>query len=516
MSWALRIDWAANFGEPVTALEVAPDGSGYRVHTRFSRFVNVPELAAMFGEIADIQTKEMLELPVPAIAGGGPQAIVAEISPAQKAFVETLVERARLIHQGGVDPKKDNMLAVTTAGRKAALDLRLVDPHEEDFPGSKVNLATHKIFAIWYRTRDTRRTQLVFCDMSVPTGGKGFSVYEDLRDKLLARGIPSNEIAFVHDYETDSAKAEIFQRVRMGQVRILMGSTARMGTGVNVQRRLIALHDLDAPWRPSDMEQRLGRGERQGNENPIIEAYRYVTNGTFDAYMYQGLERKQAFIAQVLVRDAGVRSVEDAALTALSYAEVKALASGNPIVLEKAGVDAEVLKLTRAKNQWRRERYDLQRTIETERFRLQQRQALVHATQLDLARRLDVKGDRFTIEINGERVTKRIEAGRMLHGIAEQVRSRQKNTRDDYEIPLGKFAGFDLLLTVGFRGPQLTVRGAQDYDLDLPNTEAGVMQVVEYRLSKLEESLLAAIQGCDQSENNIRLATQQLDSPFAQ
>jgi Helicase conserved C-terminal domain len=507
--------WAACFGEPVTALEIAPDGSGYRVHTRFSRFVNVPELIALFGEVADIQTQEMLQLPVPAIAGGGPQTIVAEICEAQKAYVDSLVERAPRIHQGGVDPRTDNMLAITSAGRKAALDIRLVAPAERDFAGSKVNLAVQKITDVWRRTREARLTQLVFCDLSVPTGGRGFSVYEDVRDKLIAHGIPADEIAFVQHYDADAAKAEIFQRVRTGKVRILLGSTARMGMGVNVQCKLVALHDLDAPWRPADMEQRLGRGVRQGNENPTIEVYRYVTNGTFDAYIYQCLERKQQFIAQVMVRDAAIRTVEDAALTALSYAEVKALASGNPLVLEKAGVDAEVLKLTRAKNTWLRERHQLQRKLEQEGERVRRNEARAEAIRQDLAARHDVSGKNFAIELEGQRFNNRLAAGQRLRAMWQNM--KHELTRDFRSVVVGQFAGFALELGARFGGePALRLRGQSVYEVDLANTDQGVMQAIEYGLVHMEHDLEQTTRQIEQARSNIEAAAVELERPFAQ
>ena len=508
--------WAACFGEPVTALEIAPDGGGYRVHTRFARFVNVPELTALFGEVADIQTQEMLQLPVPAIAGGGPQTIVADISPAQKAYVDTLVERAARIHGGGVNPKVDNMLAITSAGRKAALDIRLVAPAEQAFAGSKVNLAVRKIVEIWQRTAEQRSTQLVFCDLSVPTGGRGFSVYEDVRDSLVAQGLPATEIAFIQDYDSDTAKAEIFQRVRTGKVRILLGSTARMGMGVNVQRKLVALHDLDAPWRPADMEQRLGRGVRQGNENTEIEVYRYVTNGTFDSYMYQTLERKQQFIAQVIVRDAAIRTVEDAALTALSYAEVKALASGNPLVLEKAGVDAEVLKLTRAKNQWLRERYDLQCKLASEGQRVPRLEAGIEAIRQDLATRQDVSGQRFAVEIEGRIFTSRLAAGQRVRGLWQTLADEARDSRRVRTVQVGQFAGFVLELSSGRMGqPTVCLRGQYVYETELAQTDQGVMQSIEYALTHIERELERETQQLVLARVNIEAATLELDRPFA-
>jgi len=326
--------WAATFGEPVTAMELAPDGSGYRLHARFARFVNVPELMQMFRQVADIQTQAMLKLPVPDLRGGKPTVISAPCSPELKRIVASLVDRAEALRTGRVAPRDDNMLLVTTDGRKAALDLRLHDPRLPDHPDSKVNQALGTIERIWRDTAAARSAQLVFCDLSVPTGGKGFSVYEDLRDKLIARGVPAADLEFIQDRDSDAAKLQLFRDVRAGKVRILSGSTQKMGTGANVQERLIALHHLDAPWRPADVEQREGRILRQGNQNAEVQIYRYVTEESFDAYSWQVLETKARFIAQVMNGETDLRRIEDIDGAALTYAEVKAIASGNPLVIE--------------------------------------------------------------------------------------------------------------------------------------------------------------------------------------
>jgi N12 class adenine-specific DNA methylase len=336
--------WSANFAREVTCVEVKPEGSGYRMHTRFARFVNVPELMLVFREIAEIRTKKMLGLPEPKLFGGAHEVVAVEPSQAQKDYVQTLVERAASIRAGLVTPDVDNMLCVTSDGRKAALDMRCINPSLKDDPNSKVNVCASRVFEIWESTKEQRLTQLVFCDLGVP-GSKGFSVYEQIRCELLKRGVPADEIAFAQEWSTDAAKAKLHRMVRVGKIRVLIGSTELMGFGTNVQDRLIAKHDLDAPWRPRDVEQRDGRIIRQGNQNEVVHIIRYVTAGTFDAYMWQTLERKAAFIAQVMENNGQARSVEDVTSQALSYAEVKALACGNPIVIEKAAVDSEVAKL---------------------------------------------------------------------------------------------------------------------------------------------------------------------------
>jgi hypothetical protein len=349
--------WAATFGESVTALEIAPDGSGYRMHTRFARFINVPELMAVFGEVADIRTAEMLKLPVPRLRGDKPRIVACPASTALKAFVQTLVQRAEAIRSGHVKPQDDNMLAITTDGRKAALDFRLVAAAGEvrrERQGGRLPArgagdpgAQHRI----------PRCAAGVLRHVVAQGGHAFSVYDDLQARLIEAGVPEKEIAFVHDAETDTQKATLFKAVREGRVRVLLGSTAKMGIGTNVQTRLCALHHLDAPWRPCDVEQREGRILRQGNECEDVEIFRYVTEGSFDSYMWQTLETKARFIAQVMKGDKGIRSLEDVELAALSYAEVKALASGNPLVIEKAGVDAEVARLSTLFSVWRNQRY---------------------------------------------------------------------------------------------------------------------------------------------------------------
>jgi hypothetical protein len=335
--------WAANFGEPVTSLELAPDGSGYRMHTRFAKFVNLPELLSMFRSFADVQTADMLHLPRPTIDGGKPHITAAPASPELKAYVETLVNRAHKLRTARVDPAVDNMLKITGDGRKAALDMRLIDPFAE--PGdTKVNRAIDKIYRTWEESKEKRLTQLVFCDLSTPNPDR-FNVYDEIRDTLIAKGIPPKEIGYIHDAETDIQKKTLFELVNAGRIRILLGSTEKMGAGTNVQKRLIALHHLDAPWRPRDIEQREGRILRQGNDIPTVHVHRYVTEGSFDAYMWQLLENKARFINQVMNGSVTVRQAEDLEGGALTYAEIKAIASGNPAVMEKVKVDTEVRKL---------------------------------------------------------------------------------------------------------------------------------------------------------------------------
>lgn len=350
-------DWASDFGETITAIELSPEGSGYRAKTRFAKFFNLPELMATFKQVADIQTADMLKLPVPK---ANFHTEVIQPSELQQEMVRGLAERAEAIRAGGVDPRVDNMLRITNDGRKLALDMRLINPLAADDPNGKVATCARNIIRIWEQTKEQQSAQLVFCDLSTPKDDGSFSVYNDLKKKLMEAGIPEEEIAFIHDANTEARKKELFSKVRSGQVRILMGSTQKMGAGTNVQDRLIALHDLDCPWRPSDLAQRLGRIVRQGNQNPEVEIFRYVTEGTFDAYLYQLVENKQKFIAQIMTSKAPVRVADDVDETALSYSEIKALATGNPLIIEKCNLDMEVGKLNMLKASYLSQKYALE------------------------------------------------------------------------------------------------------------------------------------------------------------
>ena len=353
-------DWASDFGETITAIELSPEGSGYRAKTRFAKFFNLPELMATFKQVADIQTADMLKLPVPK---ANFHTEVIQPSELQQEMVRGLAERAEDIRAGGVDPKTDNMLRITNDGRKLALDMRLINPLAMDDPNGKVATCARNVIQIWQQTRERRSAQLVFCDLSTPKEDGTFSVYNDLKEKLMEAGIPEEEIAFIHDANTEARKKELFSKVRSGQVRILMGSTQKMGAGTNVQDRLIALHDLDCPWRPSDLAQRLGRIVRQGNMNPEVEIFRYVTEGTFDAYLYQLVENKQKFIAQIMTSKAPVRVADDVDETALSYSEIKALATGNPLIIEKCNLDMDVGKLNMLKASYLSQKYALEEMV---------------------------------------------------------------------------------------------------------------------------------------------------------
>lgn len=454
--------WAANFGEAVTGVEIRPDGGGYRVNTRFARFVNLPEVMAIFKQVADIKTKEMLNLPTPmvervTVAGKG--------SPALKAYVDRLVERVEKIKSGEVKPAEDNMLAVTTDGRKAATDMRLV--HGCDEPGSKINLCIAKIHKEWLESASKRGTQIVFLDLSTPGTGH-WSLYDDIKDKLIGLGVPAKEIAFIHDAATDKAKEALFERVREGDVRVLIGSTSKMGVGTNVQKRLVALHHIDAPWRPADVEQREGRIERQGNQNASVRIYRYVTEGSFDAYMWQTLETKAKFIAQVM-SGGKLRTVEDLEMSALSYSEVKALASGNPLVIEKAGVDADLNRLVLLRKQWVDQSAKLRWEARQIPLSIQSCKDRIKAAKRDADRLIDVRGQEFFIVLDGKRITDRKEAASKLLLAIYQANPHRGPQH------LGQYAGLDLLVESIVSGTRFILKGEGLYPTQTKLTPANVL-----------------------------------------
>jgi N12 class adenine-specific DNA methylase len=474
--------WAATFGEPVTAMELSPDGAGYRLNTRFARFINVPELMQIFRQTADVQTAQMLNLKRPKLEGEKPAIRNAPASEELKKFVEGLAKRAEALRHGRVDPREDNMLKITTEGRKAALDLRLMKPGLPDDPQSKVNLAVENIHRIWEATKEDRLAQLVFCDLSTPQD-RGFSVYRDAADKLKRLGVPENEVAFIQDYDADNAKLALFRSVREGKVRVLFGSTQKMGSGTNVQDRLVALHHLDAPWRPADVEQREGRILRQGNRNSSVQIYRYVTEGSFDAYMWQTLETKAKFIAQVMTGDMTVRRLEDMDSAALTYAEVKAIASGNPLVIEKAQVDAELIRLTRLRSAHAEEQYRIRSSLRHSHEEVETWTERLANLREDLKLRQDTSGDLFRIELDKQTLDNRGIAGELLLRRAEKIKQRFGE-----DIRIGRFAGFDLYIRASFNNSaELVLRGKNSYSTRVTDTALGTIRSLESTVQGFEE-----------------------------
>jgi N12 class adenine-specific DNA methylase len=481
--------WAGTFGETVTAMELAPDGAGYRLHTRFARFVNVPELMTMFREMADVQTADMLKLPIPELDGGKPRIVRAPATPELKAFVASLAQRAEKLKTERIDPAKDNMLKITGEGRKAALDLRLVKPRTPDVPEGKVNHAVQEIFAIWRDTRDQRLTQMVFCDLSTPVADdRRISVYLDIRAKLVARGVPADEIAFIHDYDADAAKLALFKDVRSGKVRILMGSTQKMGAGTNAQTKLVALHHLDAPWRPADIEQREGRILRQGNTNATVRILRYVTEQSFDAYMWQTLETKAKFIAQVMTGQTTARRIEDLDAPALTYAEVKAIASGNPLVIEKAKVDAEVMRLSRLRAEHSESQYGNRAHLRMAQEDVVRLEKQIVAIEKDLAQRQDTRGDKFRMVLENKTYTDRTEAGNALVYLVNDHKDDHQRARAG-PIALGEIAGFRLEYRSTIPD-KIVLRGQADYAANVSASPVGSIASLEHAARGIEEHLL--------------------------
>lgn len=507
--------WAPAFGENVTAMELKPEG-GFRVHTRFAAFHNVPELTQMFREVADVQTAEMLKLPVPKIRGGKPGVVSAPGSAELKSFQEQLVKRAEAVRSGRIDPEVDNMLKVTTDGRKAALDMRLIAPALADNPHSKVNRAVENVYEIWKDTAAKRLTQLVFIDFSTPKYGAGFSVYEDMRDKLLDRGVPQDQIAFIHDADTKPKQAVLFQKVRDGKVRILMGSTEKMGAGTNVQDRLVASHHMDAPWRPRDIEQRDGRIVRQGNQNDEVQLYRYVTEGSFDGYMWQTLETKAKFIDQIMKAEVGVRRIEDVDARHLTFAEVKAIATGDKTVLEKATVDAEVAKLSRLQRAWKDSQFSTSRELALAPERIAAVEGRIEKITQDAATLQDVKGDKFAITIGTRQYTERAEAAPVL---MNRIATAQVSAKEYGDVHIGEYAGFPLMVEVhrpGGEPPRVFIRGGEDYSTEIPlaTSPAGALQATEYLTKRIGLDLEGAKAQLAELEKRQSQLSKKTNEPF--
>ena len=522
--------WASTFGEQVTAIELAPEGTGFRAKTRFAKFHNLPELMSMFRMVADIQTADMLHLPVPQ---ADYQTIVIQPSEWQKEMVAELAERAEAIRSGDVDPTVDNMLKITNDGRKLALDQRIINPMLPDDPNGKVATCAGNVFQIWEDTKDKRLGQLVFCDLSTPkdkyspiemkeVGGewvqdvKAFdSVYHDLKTKLIAKGIPEHEIAFIHDADTETRKKELFAKVRKGQIRVLMGSTQKMGAGTNVQKRLIALHDLDCPWRPSDLAQRLGRIVRQGNENPVVKIFRYVTEGTFDSYMYQLIENKQKFIAQVMTSKLPVRSAEDIDATALSYAEIKALATGNPLIIEKAQLESDVGKLKILHASHLNQKYALEDKILKEYpqdiKRLTERITGYTADLQTVGQHPTNKDHFLPMKIGGILYVEKAEAGKAL------IEACKAMTSPD-PVPLGEYRGFQMILFFDSfaKEHKVTLSGALSHTVALGTDVHGNITRLDNALEGFANSLNFCENQLAGVQTQLEAAKGEVDRPFTQ
>jgi len=504
-------DWAGNFGETVTAIELSPEGTGYRAKTRFAKFYNLPELMAAFKEVADIQTADMLKLPVPK---ANFHTEVMKPSEIQKEMIKGLAERAEKIHAGGVDPHVDNMLRITNDGRKLALDMRLIQPLAPDDPNGKVAVCARNVYRIWEQTKEKRSAQLVFCDLSTPTTDGSFSVYGDLKKKLMDAGIPEEEIAFIHTADSEAKKKELFSKVRSGQVRVLLGSTAKMGAGTNVQDKLIALHDLDCPWRPSDLQQRLGRIVRQGNENEEVEIYRYVTEGTFDAYLYQLVENKQKFIAQIMTSKAPVRVADDVDETALSYSEIKALATGNPLIIEKCNLDMEVARLNMLKASHLNQVYALEelvyRKYPEEITRLTERIAGYEQDVALAAAHPKAQEGFCGMEVDGKHYAEKEDAGKAIIDVCTRM------TGSD-AVLLGQYRGFSMVLAYDGRSNEyrITLKGTLSHTVTLGADVFGNITRLDNALENLAGSLEAEQNRLEETRGQLENARAELQTPFA-
>ena len=502
--------WASTFGETQSAFELSPEGTGYRVKTRFSKFYNLPELMSMFKGVADIQTADMLNLPTPEAHY---EVIKTLPSEEQKEILKSLSERADDVRNRVVEPDEDNMLKITNDGKKLALDQRLINPLLPDNPNSKVNVCVKNVFAIWDKTRKDRSTQLLFSDMSTPKGDGEFNIYDDIREKLVAMGIPKEEIAFIHEANSDKQKDELFAKVRKGDVRILLGSTQKMGAGTNVQNKLIALHDLDVPWRPADLEQRAGRIVRQGNENKEVNIYRYVTENTFDAYLWQTIENKQKFISQIMTSKTPVRVAEDVDESSLNYAEIKALATGDPKIKEKMDLDNEVTKLKMLEANFKSNRYRLEdKVAKNYPEEIARTEKLIEAVKKDIAN-VEPKAEgeeKFTsITIKGERIFDKKVAGEKLLEAIKTIKINESKI-------MGKYRNMDLEVSYNFftNAHDFSLNGAAKHSGELGTSADGNITRLDNALEKMPEKLKRLDEKLVSTKEQLENAKEELKKPF--
>ena len=505
--------WASSFGETQTAIELAPEGTGYRAKTRFAKFFNLPELISLFKESADIQTPDMLKLPVP---DAEYENVVLKPSEYQQDMVASLAERAEAVRDRKVDATVDNMLKITNDGRKLALDQRLVNDMLPDNENSKASTCVEKAFEIWEQTKEQKSAQIIFCDLSTPKGDGTFNVYEDIRNKLVEKGVPENEIAFIHDANTETRKAELFGKVRSGQVRFLLGSTQKMGAGTNVQDRLIALHHLDVPWRPSDIEQQEGRILRQGNLNPKVKIFRYVTEGTFDSYSWQLIENKQKFIGQIMTSKSPVRSCEDVDEAALTYAEVKALATGNPYIKEKMDLDIQVSKLKLMKANHTSQKYRLEDNIAKHYPQqiaiLKERIGGMEADIQSAKANLPADKEQFVMKIGDKAYTDKKEAGTALIEMCKEMKT--------VNVPatVGEYAGFKMSVSFDSLNHKfvMNLKGQLSHNLEIGSDPLGNLARINHALESMPKQLAEARTKLENVEHQLETAKTEVNKPFAQ
>ena len=509
--------WASRFGETVTALELAPEGTGYRARTRFAKFFNLPELMQMFREIADIKTADQLNLPVPEVEY---HTIVSQPTQHQKAMVKELSKRAERVHNG-IDPHIDNMLRITSDGRKLGLDQRLINPMLPDEPGTKVNMCVANVLQQWRDGDVEKLTQLIFCDVSTPSGsGKQTNpdadsqftnIYDDIKRKLIIGGMAPEQIAFIHSAKSDAQKKELFAKVRSGQVRVLIGSTQKMGAGTNIQDRLIALHDLDCPWRPRDLIQRAGRIVRRGNQNPKVHIYRYVTESTFDAYLWQTIEAKQKFISQIMTSKSPVRSCEDVDETVLSFAEIKALCAGDPRIKERMDLDLEVSKLKIMKADYQSKHYQMEDDVlKNYPEQIKETQGYINGIETDiqiLKRHLCPDGNFAGMVINGMTYTDKEKAGTALIDACQDISSTDP-------VEIGSYLGFSL--SVKFSGfvHKIIIKGAVSYQVEMGDDIYGNITRINNALGKIEDQLGAYKTKLENLQQQMDAAKAEINKPF--
>ena len=504
--------WASTFGETTTAIELAPEGTGYRARTRFAKFFNLPELMAMFKEVADIKTSDQLHLPVPEAKF---ETVVVKPSDIQKEMVQNLSERAAKVHSGTVDASEDNMLCITNDGRKIGLDQRLMNPLLPDDPASKLNACVRNVLQIWEDGREQKLTQLLFCDLSTPKNDGQFNVYDDIKTKLLAAGVPESEVAFIHSADTEAKKAALFSKVRSGDVRILLGSTAKMGAGTNVQQRLAAVHHLDVGWKPSDMTQRNGRIIRQGNMNKEVKVFNYVTEGTFDSYLFQTLENKQRFISQIMTSKSPVRSCDDVDEQALSYAEIKALCAGNPLIKEKMDLDVQVAKLKVLKADHQSQKFRLEDKLLTK-FPADIQETNAHIAGLKADAQLAAAHPQGKEEF----------CGMVIKGVAydEKKTAGERLVLACSELPnaeekvIGNYRGFELSLRFdAFRTEyQALLKGQRKYTVPLGTDPLGNIIRLDNSLNNFPERITAAENELTTLHQQQAAAQIEVEKPFPQ
>ncbi len=501
--------WASTYGETVTALELSPEGNGYRAKTRFAKFFNLPELMSTFREIADIKTADVLNLDVPDVERHN---ILTKPSEQQQQILESLADRAERVRSNQVDPSTDNMLKITNDGRKLALDQRLINPMLPDDENSKLNACADNIFSLWDKTKADRLAQMVFCDISTPNGSGGFNVYDDLKNKLIEKGIPENEISFIHDAKTNIQKQDMFSKVRNGDIRVVLGSTSKMGAGTNCQDKLIALHHLDCPWRPADLQQREGRIVRQGNKNPVVQIFSYVTENTFDAYLYQLVENKQKFISQIMTSKSPVRSAEDIDETALSYSEIKALASGNPLIKEKMDLDVEVAKLKLLKSNFLSVKYELEDKLATQYpVKVEGAKQNIKKIQDDIMlAESHINDENFSLKLKGITYTDKKEAGQQLLFSCDKSVGSEK-------VRIGEYKGFILDLRFDSYHSNnyiLTLNGKTHYDVELGQDTFGNITRIDNVLKSLPDKLQTAQNELVNIENDLKAAQEEVNKSF--